>query len=84
MELPTFELGEVLEEDDDEGSYVFRSFLRGALRLPSNIGNWMVLDVWLDLTYHELAVFRVGEADTDRLVDKEDIRMLIPPIRVEC
>ena len=34
-------------------------------------------------THDRLAVFGIGEADADGLVDEEDVGMLIPAIRIE-
>ena len=77
MESPTLELLEVFKEDVDESGDVFGCLFGGTLRRASV--KWSSSRYSeLGTTYHMLAIVGVGEADTNRLVDEEDICPRVP------
>lgn len=79
MERSAFELGEVFEEYRDERSDILSGLDRSALSKMNHVVNIGTRTRYY-YTHHFLTIVGIGKANTNRLVDEEDIRMVIPGI----
>ena len=82
MERPALELREVFEEDSDEGSDVTCGFLCCALLTPHPLRSSSRHSRLVN-THHILPVLSVREPSVDRLVDEEDVGVVVPALREE-
>ena len=80
VESSALELAEGLKEDSYEGGDVFCGIFGRALRETAEGAYESNLR---EFTYDGLSVVCIREADADRLVNEEDVRVLVPGVRVE-
>lgn len=78
MECPAFELVEMLKENCNEGGNVFSCVLSVVL---SKLLSYYLNEI--QETYHALAKFCVGEANTNRLINEEDVCIRVPGLGME-
>lgn len=80
MECTTFELAEVLKKDRHKRGNVLCGLLCRAL---NNETRHLLFNDHERSTNDSLAVLGIGEPDANRLVNKKDIGIRIPCLRVE-
>ena len=76
MEGAALEAAEVFEEYGHESRDVFRTFLSGTLSFRSLLARQSYSATFC--THNVLAMVRVGESNTDRLVNEQYICNLVP------
>lgn len=81
MEWSSFEFAKILKEYRDECCYVLGCFFCGTLNRKRDI---IIILVRLKImnTYNRFAMFGVGEAYSDWLVNKENVCIRVPRFRV--
>jgi hypothetical protein len=81
VECSSFEFTEILKEYGDESCYVLGRFFRSTL-IRKRDSHYIGLAQDNEHTYNRFAMFGVGEAYSDWLVNKENVCIGVPRFRV--